>query len=77
MSYRLRDKEPKTSYQACMTAMDIENNLKYGLTRSHFSKVSCLHNEEKNQEPYHVEYSNTYQCIRSPIVVDNLIENLE
>ena len=37
MNYRLRDKEPQTLYQAFMTARDIENNLKYGLMRDHFS----------------------------------------
>ena len=44
MSYRLRDKEPKTLYQAFMTAMDIENNLKYGLTRGHFSMNDFQYN---------------------------------
>ena len=38
MNYLLRDKECKTLYQAFMTTMDIENNLKYGLTRSHFAR---------------------------------------
>ena len=57
--------------------MDIENNLKYGLTRSHFSKGACLHDEVKNQEQYHVQYSNIDQCILSPTIVDNFIENSE
>ena len=41
MNYLLRDKECKTLYQAFMTTMDIENNLKYGLTRSHFARNVC------------------------------------
>ena len=44
MSYRLRDKEPQKLYQAFMTAMDIENNLKYGLTRGHFSMNNFRYN---------------------------------
>ena len=75
MNYLLRDKEPQTLYQAFMTARDIENNLKYGLTRSDFSKGACLHDEIKNKEQYHVEYSNIDRCIHSVAIVDNLIEN--
>lgn len=37
MSYLLRDKELETLHQAFITTMEIENNIKYGLTRSHFS----------------------------------------
>lgn len=57
-----------------MTTMDIENNLKYGLTRSHFSKVSYLHNEVKNQKQYHVEFSTADLYIHSPAAVDNQSE---
>lgn len=45
MSYLLRDKEPKTLHQAFMTAIEIENNIKYGLTRSHFSRNICQQDE--------------------------------
>jgi hypothetical protein len=41
MNYLLRDKEPQTLYQAFATARDIENNMKYGLTRGHFSMNDC------------------------------------
>ena len=74
MSYRLRDKEPQTLHQAFMTTMDIENNLKYGLTRSHFSKVACLHNEDKNQGQYHVKCMNTDLNFNTPTVMYNQIE---
>ena len=41
MSYLLRDKEPKTLHQAFMTAIEIENNVTYGLIKSHFSQNVC------------------------------------
>lgn len=36
-SYLLRDKDPKTLHQAYRIAMDIENNLKYGIPRGYLS----------------------------------------
>lgn len=44
MNYRLRDKEPQTLYQAFMTTRDIENNMKYGLIRGHFSMNDFQYN---------------------------------
>ncbi|GLJ23974.1 hypothetical protein SUGI_0455810 [Cryptomeria japonica] len=42
MSYLLRDKDPKTLHQAYRTAIDIENNLKYGIPRGYLSaRVLC------------------------------------
>lgn len=38
MSYLLRGKEHKTLHQAFMIAIEIENNIKYGLNKSHFSR---------------------------------------
>ena len=38
MSYLLKDKEPRTLHQEFITSIEIENNIKYGLTRSHFSR---------------------------------------
>ena len=77
MSYRLRDKEPLTLYQAFVTAMDIENNLRYGLTRSHFSKAAYLYNEDINQRQYNVECSNSVQNVDTLIVMNSQIEILD
>lgn len=74
MSYWLREKEPQNLYQAFMAAMDIENNLKYGLTRSHFSKVSFLHNADKTKEQYYVKCLNTNQNVNTPAKMYNEIE---
>ena len=41
MNYLLKDKEPRTLYQALMTSMDFENNLKYRLIKGHFSRNVC------------------------------------
>lgn len=57
-----------------MSAMDIENNLKYGLTRSHFCKVSCFHNEDKKKEQYHVQFSTTYHNDNTPAIMKKKIE---
>ena len=38
LNYLLRDKEPRTLYHDFMTTIEIENNLKYGLTRNHFAR---------------------------------------
>ena len=44
MNYLLRDKEPQTLYKAFVTTRDIENNLKYGLIRGHFSMNDYRYN---------------------------------
>jgi hypothetical protein len=44
MSYLLRDKEPRTLYQAFLTTIEFKNNLKYELTRSHFARNVCQYN---------------------------------
>ena len=45
MIYLFRDKEPKTFHQAFVTAIEIENNIKYRITKSHFSKTFCWQDE--------------------------------
>lgn len=40
-SYLLRDKDPKNLHQAYRIAMDIENNLKYGIPKGYLSARVC------------------------------------
>ena len=54
--------------------MDIENNSKYGLTRSHFSKVACLYNEDKIKKQYYAKCSKIVQNVNAPAVTYNQIE---
>ena len=49
MSYWLRDKEPKTFNLAFMTAIEIENNIKFRLTKSHFSRDFFQQGEVKRR----------------------------
>ena len=40
-----------------MTTRDIENNLKYGLTRSHFARNVCRFNVSKRKDEYGIDAS--------------------
>lgn len=41
MSYLLREKDPKTMHHAYKISMDIENNLKYGISKGYLSARIC------------------------------------
>ena len=77
MNYLLRDKEPKTLYQAFMTTIEIENNLKYGLTRSHFARNVFQYNVFERKDEGGVDASISNQLINTPIVIFNQVENLD
>ena len=77
MSYLLRDKEPKTLHQEFMMAIEIENNIKYGLTRSHFFRNVCWKDEVQKIDHCHKEYLISDQQIGTPTIVNNFVENLE
>lgn len=77
MNYLLRDKEPQTLYQAFVTTRDIENNLKYGLVRGHFSMNECQYNGHERKVEHSVDIVIPYQNINTPTIMNNQIENLD
>ena len=73
MNYPLRDKEPQTLYQAFMIARDIENNLKYGLIKGHFSMNDFRYNDYERKVEHSVDTLIPSQNINTPIVMYNQI----
>ena len=74
MSYLLRDKEPKTLYQELMMIIGIENNIKYGLTKSHFSRNVFRQDEVQRRNQCHEECSILDQHVGTPTIVNNLLK---
>ena len=54
-----------------MAAIEIENNIKYGLTRSHFSWEVFQQDSFEIRSEFHVGVSNSNQHVGFPIVVNN------
>ena len=77
MNYLLRDKEPKNLHQAFMIAIEIENNIKYGLTQSHFSINICRQDEMQRKNQCHIECLISDQQISTLGVVNSFVEDLE
>lgn len=73
MNYLLRDKEPQTLYQAFVTARNIENKLKYGLMRGHFSMNDCQYNVFERKDEHSVDTFVPNQNINTPAISLNQI----
>ena len=57
-----------------MTARNIENNLKYGLIRGHFSTNDCRYNGYEKKFEHSVDILIPNQNINTPVVKCNQIE---
>ena len=75
MSYLLRDKEPNTFQKAFMTAIEIDNNIKYGLTKSHFSRNVSWQDEVQRKNQCHKECLIIDHHRGNISVVNNFVEN--
>ena len=58
-----------------MAARDIENNLKYGLTRGHFPLHDCWYNVFERKDECGVYASASNELINAPAVGFNQIKN--
>ena len=76
-SYLLRDKQSKTLHQEFMTAIEIENNIKCGLTWSHFFRNVCQQNEVQMTNQCHKECLISDQQVGTTVVVSIFVENSE
>lgn len=60
-----------------MMAIEIENNIKYSLTSSYFSRNVCWQDEAQRKNLCHKGYLILDQLIGTLVVVSNLVESLE
>ena len=60
-----------------MTAIEIEKNMKYHLTRSHFSRNVCRYNVFERKDEYGVDASISNHLINTHTISFNQVENLD